>query len=226
MHESITENLKRIKQTLPDEVKLVAVSKTKPVKDLEVAYSAGQRIFGENKVQELQEKHPALPKDIQWHMIGHLQRNKVKYIAPFIALIHGVDSFKLLKEINKEALKNERTINILLQFHIAKENTKFGFSLDEVKAILTSNDFAELNNINITGVMGMASNTEDQNEVEAEFKTLAGYYSFLKKHFFSAQDSFKTISMGMSGDYKLAIKEGSTMVRIGSSIFGSRNYEK
>lgn len=226
MYETITENLQRIKNALPNDVTLVAVSKTKPIKDLQKAYDAGQRIFGENKVQELQEKYPALPQDIQWHMIGHLQSNKVKYIAPFISLIHGVESFKLLKEINKQALKNNRKIKVLLQFMIAQESTKFGFSLDEVQTLLISDEYRALNNISIVGVMGMASNVNDHQQVSSEFNMLKKYFDILKINFFHQSNEFTTISMGMSGDYKLAIQEGSTMVRIGSSIFGSRIYEK
>lgn len=226
MYETITENLQRIKNALPNGVTLVAVSKTKPIKDLQEAYDAGQRIFGENKVQELQEKYPALPKDIQWHMIGHLQSNKVKYIAPFISLIHGVESLKLLKEINKQALKNNRKIKVLLQFMIAEESTKFGFSLDEVQTLLISAEYRTLNNISIVGIMGMASNVNDDQQVSNEFNNLKKYFDILKINFFPQSNEFTTISMGMSGDYELAIQEGSTMVRIGSSIFGSRNYEK
>ncbi len=219
----IKENLEKIKQNLPPEVKLVAVSKTKPNELLMEAYEAGQRIFGENRVPELTQKHEDLPKDIEWHMIGHLQRNKVKYIAPFVSLIHGVDSFRLLKEINKEAKKNNRIQNVLLQFHIAQESTKFGFDLTEAKEMIQSEDFQELENINYLGVMGMATFTENQDQVRKEFKSLKGIFDQLKTDFFSDHADFKEISMGMSGDYKIAIEEGSTMVRVGSSIFGSRN---
>lgn len=222
MSNNITENITKLKSELPSDVKLVAVSKTKPVEDLQQAYAVGQRIFGENKVQELQDKYPVLPSDIQWHMIGHLQRNKVKYIAPFIALIHGVDSFKLLKEINKQALKNSRTIPLLLQFHIAQETTKFGLSIDEASEMLNSDEFKSLNNIRIDGVMGMASNTDDEERVLNEFLSLHSIFSQLKDNFFPKNSYFKEISMGMSGDYALAIKAGSTMIRVGSSIFGSR----
>lgn len=221
---SIKKNLQLIKESLNESVTLVAVSKTKPIEDLQEAYDAGQRIFGENKVQELREKEPALPKDIEWHMIGHMQSNKVKYIAPYISLIHGVESFKLLKEINKQAAKNNRTINVLLQFHIATESTKFGLQLEEARNILGSNEFQELLNINISGVMGMASFVDDESQVRQEFKSLRGIFNELKSEFFNNSDSFNVISMGMSGDYKLAIEEGSTMVRVGSSIFGARNY--
>lgn len=224
MSDSIAENLSLIKDSLPPEVTLVAVSKTKPLEDLKTAYDAGQRIFGENKVQELREKEPAMPKDVEWHMIGHMQTNKVKYIAPYIALIHGVESFKLLKEINKQALKNNRTIKVLLQFHIATESTKFGFQLEEAQEILNSAEFKELQNINISGVMGMASFVDNEAQVKKEFDSLKKVFTTLKESFFKDNDQFKTISMGMSGDYKIAINSGSTMVRVGSSIFGVRNY--
>ena len=220
---SIAENLKKIQDSIPKSVSLVAVSKTKPIKDLKAAYDAGQRIFGENKVQELREKHPALPKDIEWHMIGHMQSNKVKYIAPFISLIHGIESFKLLREINKQALKNNRIIKVLLQFHIAYESTKFGLQIDEAKDILISDEFKNLKNIEITGVMGMASFVNDKAQVRSEFSYLNTIFNQLKKSFFINQDSFKTISMGMSGDYPIAIEKGSNMIRVGSSIFGVRN---
>jgi pyridoxal phosphate enzyme (YggS family) len=218
----IQENLKAILSTIPSEVTLVAVTKTKPVTDLEEVYKAGQRIFGENKVQEMVDKYDQLPKDIEWHLIGHLQTNKVKYIAPFVSLIHSVDSLKLLNEINKEAKKNNRTIDCLLQFHIAEEETKFGLSIEEAKEILETNEFVEMQNISIVGIMGMASFTENNEIVRNEFRTLESYFQILKSHFFKFNDDFKEISMGMSGDYLLAIEEGSTMVRVGSSIFGSR----
>jgi pyridoxal phosphate enzyme (YggS family) len=220
---SISENLKKIKDSIPSSISLVAVSKTKPIDDLKEAYSAGQRIFGENKVQELREKHPALPKDIEWHMIGHMQSNKVKHIAPFVSLIHGVESFKLMREINKQALKNNRTIQVLLQFHIASETTKFGLEIDEANKILNSAEFSNLKNIEITGVMGMASFVKDKTQIRNEFSQLKTIFSQLKNSIFKNQDSFNTISMGMSGDYSIAIEEGSTMIRVGSSIFGVRN---
>lgn len=220
----ISDQLNQIRSTIPQNVTLVAVSKTKPVSDLQEAYDAGQRHFGENKVQELTDKFEQLPKDIHWHMIGHLQTNKVKYIAPFVHLIHGVDSFKLLKEINKQALKNERIIPVLLQFHIAKEDTKFGFSLEEAHLMIKSSEFQELKNINVHGVMGMATFTENENQIKTEFNQLAEYFHILKNDYFSTNTAFKEISMGMSGDYQLAIECGSTMVRVGSSIFGNRNY--
>lgn len=218
----IAENITRIKSSLPSNVKLIAVSKTKPASDIQKAYEAGQRIFGENKVQELVSKFEALPKDIEWHMIGHLQSNKVKYMAHFVALIHGVDSFSLLKEINKHAQKNNRIQNVLLQFHVAQEETKFGFSYEEAEQMLNSNEYKSLENISVVGIMGMASFTENKSQIQSEFKMLKSYFEQVKTQFFSNQNSFKEISMGMSGDYKIAIEEGSTMVRIGSSIFGGR----
>lgn len=217
---SIKENLKLIKSTLPEDVTLVAVSKTKPVSDLMEAYDYGQRIFGENKIQEMAEKHEEMPKDIEWHMIGHVQRNKVKYMAEFVSLIHGVESFKLLKEINKQAKKYDRIIDCLLQIKIAEEDSKFGMSASDASTLLQSEEFSELKNINITGLMGMATFTEDTNQIEKEFKFLKHTFSELK----TLQPELKTISMGMSGDYQLAIDCGSTMVRVGSSIFGVRNY--
>lgn len=218
----IAENITRIKSSLPSNVKLIAVSKTKPASDIQKAYDAGQRIFGENKVQELVSKYDLLPKDIEWHMIGHLQSNKVKYMAHFVSLIHGVDSFSLLKEINKQAQKNNRIQNVLLQFHVAQEETKFGFSYEEAEQMLSSKEFQNLENISVVGVMGMASFTENQSQIHAEFKMLKFYFDLLKTQFFIDKNSFKEISMGMSGDYQIAIEEGSTMVRIGSSIFGGR----
>jgi pyridoxal phosphate enzyme (YggS family) len=219
----VEENLDYIKSTIPDHVTLVAVSKTKPQEMIVDAYSCGQRIFGENRALELQEKEAALPKDIEWHMIGHLQRNKVKYIAPFVALIHGVDSFKLLAEINKEGLKNDRKIPVLLQFHIAQESTKFGFDLNEATLMLTSNLFKDMQNISICGVMGMATFTSDQRNVREEFQDLKNIFTQIKSTHFQDATEFKEISMGMSGDYEIAIAQGSTMVRVGSSIFGARN---
>lgn len=218
----IAKELELIKGSIPRSVTLVAVSKTKPLELLKEAYAAGQRHFGENRVQELEEKYNALPKDICWHMIGHLQSKKVKTIAPFVHLIHGVDSFKLLAEINKQALKNNRTIDCLLQFFIAQEETKFGFDLDEALEMLGSNEFAALKNIRLVGIMGMATFTDDTDQIRTEFKTLASYFDQLKSTHFSNEPSFKEISMGMSGDYAIAIEEGSTMVRIGSAIFGGR----
>ena len=218
----IREKLKDVKSGIPANVTLVAVSKTKPNESIIDAYNAGQRIFGENKVQELTEKQIDLPKDIEWHFIGHLQSKKVKSIASFVSLIHAVDSLKLLTEINKQALKNDRTIDCLLQFHIATEQSKFGLSFEEAREILESDTFVELQNISITGIMGMATFTSDKNQVREEFQALENYFNVLKSHYFKFNDNFQHISMGMSGDYKIAIEEGSTMVRIGSSIFGSR----
>ena len=201
---------------------LIAVSKTKPNEAIQKMYDQGQRIFGENKVQELVGKYEALPKDIEWHLIGHLQSNKVKYIAPFVQMIHSVDSFKLLKEINKQAKKNERIIEVLLQFHIAEEDTKFGLDTKEADEILTSSIFSEMKNIKIVGVMGMATFTNDTDQVRKEFRVLNYIFNQLKNNHFEKEEAFKEISMGMSGDYPIAIEEGSTMVRIGSLLFGSR----
>lgn len=218
----IVKNLVNVQNSLLENVKLIAVSKTKPANDIQTLYNAGQRAFGENKVQELVEKYEVLPKDIEWHLIGHLQSNKVKYIAPFVHLIHGVDSFKLLKEINKEGVKCKRIIPCLLQFHIAQEETKFGFSFEEAQEMLESNEFVELQHVAIHGVMGMASFTEDENQIHEEFQTLHNYFQLIKSHYFKFNPEFKELSMGMSGDYKIAMDEGSTMVRVGSTIFGSR----
>ena len=201
---------------------LVAVSKTKPISSIQAMYDQGQRIFGENRVQELVEKQAVLPKDIEWHQIGHLQTNKVKYIAPFVSLIHAVDSLKLLKEINKQALKNDRIINCLLQFHIATESSKFGLNEATAKSLLERKEFEALKNIHIIGVMGMATFTDDAEQVRMEFKYLKDQYEKLKENYFLNSPSFQEISMGMSGDYQIAIEEGSTMVRIGSLLFGSR----
>lgn len=219
---SIQSNLLNIQASIPKSVTLVAVSKTKPNHMIEACYEANQRHFGENKVQDLVEKYNALPKDINWHYIGHLQTNKVKFIAPFVHLIHAVDSIKLLKEINKQALKNNRIINVLLQFHIAEEASKFGLNKASCLDLLHSEDYALMKNINIVGVMGMATFTDDYNQIKSEFKTLVNYFNNLRTSEFSSSSSFSELSMGMSGDYKIAIEEGSTMVRVGSSIFGSR----
>lgn len=222
---SIKENLEKIKAALPGHVTLVAVSKTKPVAMIREAYEAGQRDFGENYVQELEEKHKELPADIRWHAIGHLQSNKVKYITPFVHLIHGVDSFKLLQEINKQAQKNNRVIDCLLQIHIAKEETKFGFDFAECETLLKSDELKALNNIRITGFMGMATNTENADEVRNEFRSLKQFFDKMGQlEVSNCQLAIR--SMGMSSDYKIAIEEGSTMVRIGSSIFGERDYSK
>jgi len=218
----ISEQIDKIKSTLPSSVCLIAVSKTKPVSDLSIAYQIGQRHFGENKVQELVEKSEQLPNDIHWHMIGHLQSNKVKFIAPFVHLIHTVDSLKLLTEINKQAQKNDRVISCLLQFYIAQEETKFGLNLDEANVLLTSDEFLNLKNIQIAGVMGMASFVDDQDQIRREFQHLNSIFVALKNDYFKTNSDFKEISMGMSGDYELAIEEGSTLIRVGSSIFGGR----
>ncbi|MCF2488979.1 YggS family pyridoxal phosphate-dependent enzyme [Dyadobacter sp. CY347] len=218
---SIAENIQQIEKGLKQETRLVAVTKTKPEEVLLEAYKAGCKRFGENKVQEMTAKYEALPKDIEWHMIGHLQSNKVKYMAPYVALVHSVDSFKLLKEINKEAAKNDRLIDCLLQIFIAKEETKFGLSKEEAVEILTSPALPTLKNIRIAGLMGMASNTDDQNAVRNEFKGLKSLFESFKKYN-NEQISMRELSMGMSADYNIAMEEGSTLVRVGSAIFGSR----
>jgi hypothetical protein len=223
---SIQQNLNKIKSQLPAHVTLVAVSKTKPVADLMEAYNAGQRIFGENKIQEMTDKWEVMPKDIEWHMIGHVQTNKVKYMAPYVSLIHGVDSLKLLQEINKQAAKNNRVINCLLQVYIAEEESKFGLDEQELEEMLkqVQHDKENYKNIRIVGLMGMATFTENQNQIEKEFKHLKTIFEKYKK-LKTENCQLNTLSMGMSGDYQLAILCGSTMVRIGSSIFGSRNYQ-
>jgi len=221
---SINQQIQRIKEQLPAEVTLVAVSKTKPNEMIMEAYEGGQSIFGENKVQELVDKQESLPKDIQWHMIGHLQRNKVKYIAPFVSLIHGVDSLRLLRAINKEGVKNERIIPCLLQMHIASEETKFGLDETELFELLESQDFQSFSNVEIRGLMGMATYTDDREKVAGEFRTLKNTFEKVKEKYFKERDVFSVLSMGMSGDYEVAVEEGSNMVRIGSSIFGERNY--
>lgn len=218
----IAKKLKKIKKSLPGNVKLVAVSKTKPIEDILKAYESGHRVFGENKAQEMFEKQPQLPEDIEWHFIGHLQSNKVKYIAPYVSLVHSIDSVKLLAEVNKHAFKNKRIIDCLLQFHIATEESKFGLNLKEAMSIFNSEFFSSLQNIRIVGIMGMATFTEDMDVVRAEFAHLKHCFDELKEAFFMDVDSFKEISMGMSQDYTVAIEEGSTLVRVGSSIFGAR----
>lgn len=218
---SITSDLNQLLSELPETVTLVAVSKTKPNEAIEEAYQAGQRVFGENKVQELVSKWETLPKDIQWHMIGHLQRNKVKYIAPFVSLIHSVDSLRLLQEIDKQAKKNNRVIDCLLQVHIAQESTKFGFDEAELVEFINSDDPKELNNVRIRGLMGMATFTSEEDQLRAEFSSLKQIYERQKAAF----EDFDILSMGMSGDYQLAIEEGSTMIRVGSAIFGARFYK-
>ena len=217
---SIQKQLLSILEDLPKHVHLVAVSKTKPNADLEEAYAAGQRIFGENKIQEMTQKWETLPKDIQWHMIGNVQTNKVKYMAPYVSLIHGVDRYKLLKEINKQAAKSDRVIDCLLQIHIAQEDTKFGFNKEELEDVVTDLKANPLPHIRIKGLMGMATFTDSQEQIRSEFKTLKQQFDWLKTEHPEANE----LSMGMSGDYVLAIEEGSTMIRVGSKIFGSRNY--
>jgi pyridoxal phosphate enzyme (YggS family) len=224
---SIKNNLQFFLQNLPPDCQLIAVSKTKPVESIQEAYDAGQRVFGENKVQELVPKYEALPKDIQWHLIGHLQSNKVKYIAPFVHLIHSIDSFKLLEEVNKQAGKANRTISCLLQLHIAEEETKFGFSEDEVKDLLASAELQKLENIQIIGLMGMATFTEDLEQIRREFRGLRGLYERLKaSSAFPANVMMRHLSMGMSSDYRIALEEGSTMIRVGTAIFGDRKYDQ
>ncbi|WP_343486102.1 YggS family pyridoxal phosphate-dependent enzyme [Allomuricauda sp. d1] len=216
----IKENLQHVKKSLPEDVTLVAVSKTKSNEEILEAYDAGQRIFGENRVQEMAEKRQGLPKDIEWHMIGHLQRNKVKYMAEFVALVHGVDSFRLLKEINKQAEKHNRTIPCLLQMHIAEEETKYGLDEKELNEITTSSEFKSLKNIKIEGLMGMATFTDNMDQIRKEFRYLKSVFDKTKTQL----PEISILSMGMSGDYHIAVEEGSNMVRIGSSIFGARNY--
>ena len=220
----IKENLEKIRATLPKSVTLVAVSKTKPISDLQEAYDAGQRIFGENHALEMRDKHEALPKDIQWHFIGHLQTNKIKYIIPFVTLIHSIDSATLLEAVNKEAMKHGRVVDCLLQFHIAQEQTKFGLDLEEARQLLGSGTFKAMENVRLCGVMGMATFTDDEAEIRKEFKHLKGIFDTLKTEYFSDQPQFKELSMGMSDDYPIAIEEGATLVRVGSKIFGARNY--
>ena len=217
---SIVKNIQKIKSEIPENVTLVAVSKTKPTSDIIEAYEGGQRVFGENKIQEMASKYEELPKDIQWHMIGNVQTNKIKYMAPFVSLVHGVDREKVLKELNKQAAKNERTINCLLQVHIAEEDTKFGFDKNELSEL--ADHLKDFTNVNVVGLMGMATNTKDQAQIEKEFEGLNSLFESLKEKLGS---DFNTLSMGMSGDYKLAIEKGSNMIRVGSSIFGARNYD-
>ena len=218
---SIAKNLNDIKNKIPEAVTLVAVSKTKPIENIQEAYDFGQRIFGENKIQEMTQKWETMPKDIEWHMIGHVQRNKVKYMAEFVSLIHGVDSFKLLREINKQALKHNRVIDCLLQMHIAEEQSKFGLNEIELQEIIDSEVFTSLENIRIVGLMGMATFTDNEEQIRKEFSQLKATYDSVSKNIVT----LKILSMGMSGDYQIAIEEGSNMVRIGSSIFGARKYK-
>ena len=219
----IKENLTAIATSIPETVTLIAVSKTKPAATIMDAYQAGHRIFGENKIQEMTEKYHILPKDIEWHMIGHLQTNKIKYMVSFVHLIHGVDRYKVLKEVDKQAKQHNRKINCLLQLKIAKEETKFGMSIEDAKTIISADEFKLLDNVKIIGLMGMASFTNDQDIIKNEFKTLKTYFDDLKQYK-SENFDLQELSMGMSSDYKIAIENGSTMIRVGSSIFGSRNY--
>ena len=220
----ITENLQQIWKELPDDVRLVAVSKYHPQEAIEEAYRAGQRIFGESKVQEMTAKYEALPKDIEWHFIGHLQTNKIKYMIPYVSLIHGIDSYKLLVEVNKQAAKVSRRVDCLLQIHIAKEETKFGFGFEECSCMLQQEEWKRLEHVRICGLMGMATNTDDAEQIKSEFCSLAQFFAEVKAPWFAHEASFKELSMGMSHDYHEAIDAGSTLVRVGSKIFGERNY--
>ncbi len=222
----IAQNIIALREEIPAHVRIVAVSKLKPAGDILKAYNAGQKIFGENRVQELVTKYNSLPRDIDWHFIGHLQSNKVRHIASFVKMIHSVDTFRLLKIIDLEAAREGRVIDCLLQFYIASEETKYGFSLREALEMIESEDFAKLKNIRICGVMGMASFIDDDDQIRREFKYLSECFSRLKDEFFSRNDIFKELSMGMSGDYKIALEEGSTIIRLGSIIFGSRHQGK
>ncbi len=222
MSSSVKEAIIKLRETIPPGVQLIAISKTKSPETIIEAYNAGQRVFGESKAQEMVPKYEILPKDIEWHMVGHLQSNKVKYIAPFVSLIHSVDSLKLLKTINKEAIKNKRIINCLLQIHIAEESTKFGLSFDECCELLENESFKSMDNVVISGLMGMATFTDEKKQVEQEFRRLKNIFQDIKEKYFTDNDLFKEISMGMSDDYQVGIEQGSTMVRIGSAIFGYR----
>lgn len=220
----IAENLHKVLSTIQPGIRLVAVSKFHPVSALQEAYDAGQRVFGESHVQELVEKQQLLPKDIEWHFIGHLQTNKVKYMASFISLIHAVDTMKLLKEIDKQAERNNRIIDCLLQIHIAKEETKFGFTPDELRTMLQEGEWKQFSHVRICGLMCMASNTDDVKQIADEFESVRMLFQEIKNEFFPTEESFKELSMGMSGDYEIAQQHGSTMVRVGTMIFGERNY--
>ena len=222
----IKENLTAILSELPQETRLIAVSKFHPNEAILEAYKAGQRIFGENKVQEMTQKYESLPKDIQWHFIGHLQTNKIKYMIDYVSLIHGIDSYKLLCEVNKQAAKADRIVPCLLQIHIAREETKFGFSFDECREMLGSGEWKNLKNISLCGLMGMATNTDCTEQIDREFRSLSDFFKEIKQVYFSESPSFKELSMGMSHDYHQAIQEGSTFIRVGSKICGERNYQK
>lgn len=224
--ESHAVSFQKVQSAIFENVKLIAVSKTKPIAEIMEVYDCGYRIFGENKAQELQEKYELMPKDIEWHFIGHLQTNKVKYITPFVSLIHSIDSLRLLKEVNKSAKKENRIVDCLLQFFIAEEETKFGLDMDEARELLTSESFKNMENIQICGVMGMATYTEDKTQIRREFAHLKNIFDDIKAEFFADFPSFKEISMGMTNDFQIAMEEGSTMVRMGSAIFGERNYSK
>ncbi|WP_243350248.1 YggS family pyridoxal phosphate-dependent enzyme [Parabacteroides sp. FAFU027] len=221
---SVSENLNSVRQNIPSQVQLVAVSKFHPAQSIREAYECGQRVFGESRVQELTDKVNQLPSDIEWHFIGHLQTNKVKYIVPFVTMIHAIDSERLLQEIDKSAGKVNRTIDCLLQIHIAEEESKFGFSLDECREFMASGRWKQMPNIRLRGVMGMATFTDNEAQVRREFQHLTQFFREVKEKWFADEVSFSEISMGMSDDYRIAIEEGSTMVRIGSTIFGSRQY--
>ena len=218
--------MEKIRATVPEGVTLVAVSKTKPISDLQEAYDAGQRVFGENYPQEMRDKHEVLPQDIQWHFIGHLQTNKIKYIIPYVTLIHSIDTANLLEAVNKEAKKHDRVVDCLLQFHIALEETKFGLDMDEARQLLDSEAYKQMENVRICGVMGMGTFTDNMDEVRKEFKHLKSIFETLRKDYFANQPQFKEISMGMSEDYPIAIEEGATLIRVGSKIFGARVYNR
>ena len=220
--DNIKINLQETLKDLPRNVRLVAVSKYHPIEDIQKAYDCGQRIFGESKAQEVTQKYEVLPKDIEWHFIGHLQTNKVKYIAPYVALIHGIDSYKLLCEVNRQGARFGRVIPCLLQIHVAQEETKFGFSLEECRSMLDMGEWKQLTNICICGIMGMASNTDDNVQIKKEFYILHTFFHEIKQNYFAKENTFAELSMGMSDDYKLAIEEGSTLIRVGSKIFGER----
>lgn len=220
----VVENLNVVRPTIPEGTRLIAVSKTKPLAMLQEAYSAGQRLFGENKALEMRDKHDAMPSDVQWHFIGHLQKNKIKYIVQYVSMIHSIDSLELLKAVDDAAAKSNRVVDCLLQFHIAQEETKFGLSEDEACQLLSSPEYASMQHARLVGVMGMATNTGDQEQVRREFASLRGIFGRLKDRYFASHPEFSEISMGMSGDYKIAIEEGATLVRLGSTIFGARDY--